>query len=236
MSAKKSAVAGAAADGRVDVAGLGAPRSPQVNLLPPEIRARRVLGRVKMSLGVVLLVVVLLAVAGYFGSSAVERSAAKDLAGKQSDVEVLVAEQAKYAEVPLLKAQLSAAKTARTLGMSTEVLWKGYLGAIQTVTPTDVTISSLTTELPNPVLARSASAAPLNAPSLGSISFVGQARALPDLSTWMEALNGIPGLADATFATAALIDTDGVVYYDISTTVQVNGTAVASRFAAEASK
>jgi len=236
MSAKKSDATIATADGRVDIVGLGIARFPQVNLLPAEIRAGRVLGRVRIRLAVVLLATVLLAAGGFIGSTVVERSAASDLAAKQAEVQRLVGEQAKYNEVPLLKGQIASTLSARRLGMSTEVLWKGYLGAIQAVTPTDVTISQLTTELPSPVLPGSVSAAPLIAPSLGSISFVGQARTLPDLSAWMEALDGIPGFADARFATAALADANGVVYYDIATTVQVNDIAFASRFVAEASK
>jgi len=236
MSAKKSSAAAAAADGHVDVAGLGAARSPQVNLLPAEIRAGRVLGRVKMWLAVVLVATIVLAIAGFVGSALVERSAADELAAKQAEVQRLVAEQSKYNEVPQVKAQIASTESARRLGMSTEVLWKGYLGAIQAVTPAGVTIKNLTTELPTPVLPGSVSAAPLVSPSLGSISFVGQARTIPDLSAWMEALDGIPGLADATFATATLTDADGLVYYDIATTVQVNDIALASRFVAKASK
>jgi len=236
MSAKKSSAAAAAEDGHVDVAGLGAPRSPQVNLLPAEIRAGRVLGRVKIWLAVVLVVTVVLAIAGYVGSGRVERSAADGLAAKQAEVQRLVAEQSIYKEVPLIKAQIASTESARRLGMSTEVLWKGYLGAIQAVTPAGVTIKNLTTELPNPVLPASVSAVPLVSPSLGSISFVGQARTLPDLSAWTEALDAIPGLADATFATATLTDDAGLVYYEIATTVQVNDIALASRFVAKASK
>lgn len=236
MSTKKSMTTLAATDGRVDVVGLGIARFPQVNLLPPEIRASRVLGRAKMRLAAALLFVVVLAAAGFVGSALIERSAANELVAKQVEVQRLVAEQAKYAEVPRVKAQIASTQLARQLGMSTEVLWKGYLGAIQAVTPAGVTIKNLTTELPSPVLPGSVSGAPLVSPSLGSISFVGQARTLPDLSAWMEALDGIPGLADATFATAPLTDVDGLVYYEIATTVQVNDIALASRFVAKASK
>jgi Tfp pilus assembly protein PilN len=236
MSPKKSDATIATAAGRVDIVGLGIARFPQVNLLPAEIRAGRVLGRVKTVLVAVLVTVVLLAVAGFVGSVFIERSAANDLAAKQSEVQALVAEQAKYAEVPLVKSQVTSAKGARKLAMSTEVLWKGYLTAIQAVTPTDVTIKSLATEMPTPLVPLSTSSNLLQAPSVGSISFVGQARTLPDLSAWMEAINGVPGFADATFVTSTRTDAGGVTYYEIATTVQVNETAFASRFVAEASK
>jgi Tfp pilus assembly protein PilN len=236
MSAKKNSAAAAAEDGHVDLIGLGAARSPQVNLLPAEIRAGRVLGRVKGWLAVVLVATAVLAAVGFVGSALVERSAADELAAKQAEVQALVAQQSKYAEVPLVKTQITQTEAARRLGMSTEVLWKGYLGAIQAVTPPDVTISKLTTELPSPVVLPAVSVTPLLSPSLGSIGFVGQARTLPDVSAWMEALDTIPGFADATCATATLTDADGVVYYEIATTVQVNDVALASRFVAEASK
>jgi len=236
MSTKKSMTTLAAADGRVDVVGLGIARFPQVNLLPPEIRASRVLGRAKMRLAAALLFVVVLAAAGFVGSALIERSAANELVAKQVEVQRLVAEQAKYAEVPRVKAQIASTQLARQLGMSTEVLWKGYLGAIQAVAPAGVTITELSTQLPGPVQPGTPAAAPLDALSVGSISFVGQARTLPDLSTWMEALNAIPGFADATFNTSELTEDNGVVYYNIASTVQVNETAFASRFVAEAGK
>ena len=52
MSVKTAPPSDSATSGRADLARLGAPPLPQVNLLPPEVRASRRLGRTKAWLGV----------------------------------------------------------------------------------------------------------------------------------------------------------------------------------------
>ena len=50
---------------KADTTQLGAPSLPQVNLLPPEIKAARNLSRIKGWLGVALLMTLVLAALGY---------------------------------------------------------------------------------------------------------------------------------------------------------------------------
>ena len=83
----------------------GAPRLPQVDLLPPEVRAGRGLSQLKRLLALGLVVVVLLAGVAYGWAYLAEQSANDHLADSQDEAAALVREKQKYAEVPaVLKA------------------------------------------------------------------------------------------------------------------------------------
>ena len=217
--------------GAVDVAGLGAPRQPQVNLLPPEVRAKRSLGRVKAWLAVTLLAVLLAAVAGVVLAMVVENRAADDLQAKQDEISRLQSEQARYAEVPRIKGQISATQQARDTVMATEVLWPQFLGAVQATIPDNVRMKTLTTELPGPTVPETPSANPLDPPAVGSVSFSGRASLLPDLAQWMDQLAAIPGVVGVTFDSADFADDEGVYGYDITVGIQVDSTVYAHQYA-----
>lgn len=209
---------------------IGAPALPQVNLLPPEVRSRRALGRTKARLAVGVVLVLLAVALAYVFASLAKAQAATDLADAQDEAQRLVARQAEFAEVPLVKGQISLAEQALQLAMANEVLWPKYLQAIQAVQPAGVSLLQLTTEMPGPSDAGIPSASPLDAPSVGSIGFTAQAGTLPDLAAWMDALDGIAGFNDATLSTATLTDDEGVVSYEIAATIRVDESVFAGRF------
>lgn len=213
-----------------DLAGLGAFPWPQVNLLPPEIRSRRTLGRVKLRLGLALLLVLLLAALAFVAAMFDERNAQEELQTQQLEVQRLTEEQAKYAEVPLIKGQIAQAEAARAYGMSTEVIWVDLLRAIQAVTPPGVSIESLTITAPSPILASVAPTDPLATGSIGSITFVGSSPTLPDVAAWLDGLDSVPGFSNAAFSTAEISDDEGVVSYETTSTVQFDESIFSHRF------
>lgn len=225
--------AAAAPDGRPNLAALGAPLQPQVDLLPPEVRSVRALGRAKVRLGLSLVVVTLLAVLAFGYASFMEKQANDDLATVTARVQDLEAEQAQYAEVPQVKRQVEMVKTARVFGTSTEVMWSDYLRAIEAVAPPGMTIRALTTAMPSPVEAPVSAMNPLAAASVGSLSFTARATTLPDITAWADALETIPGFADAYFSAAQITEENGETFYDVTPTVQVNDRAYALRFLTE---
>ncbi len=216
--------------GAVDVAAIGAPASPQVNLLPPEIRSNRALARVKVRLLLALLVVVLVGMLAFVYAILTERTAAADLARAQKEAQDLVAEQATYAEVPAIKDRIEAAEDARAELTETEVLWSEYLGAIQAVTPPTVALEQLSTMLPGPLQPPTPSGNPLDALSIGQISFTATSATLPDMAAWMDVLDTVPGFADPTYTTADLVIDEAFVGYTISVTIQVDPEVFAHRF------
>ncbi|MBN9374653.1 MAG: fimbrial assembly protein [Cellulomonas sp.] len=204
---------------------------PQVNLLPPEVRAARGLKTLKRLLVMALVLVVLLCAASWVFARNDKSNAADGLTKAQDKTTQLKAEEKKYAEVPQVLGLLDSTTKARALGMSTEVLWSPYYQAIAAVLPTGVSFDSLQVTEASPTTAAPAASSPLQAASVGQIQFTARSKTLPDTAAWIDALDAIPGLGDAWLTTAAVQgDTPADSFYNIAVTVQVRQSAFAHRF------
>src|SRR5690606_29737467 len=84
----------------------GATALPQVNLLPASVRARRALQRIKVWLVIGLGVVLISALLAYVFAILSASSAEQKLDAVRAETQRLLTEQAKYAEVPVVLAQL----------------------------------------------------------------------------------------------------------------------------------
>lgn len=207
------------------------PRLAQVNLLPPEIRARRALTALSRWL-VGGLAVLALALAGGFVAATQQVDAARaDLETAQAQTARLTSEQLTYAEVPTVLGQVAGLRQARTQGLATEVPWSPYLGAVLAVLPDGVEVTSVDVTGATPMLAAAPALDPLQAPSLGRIALTGRSATVPDTASWVDGLNAIPGLSDAWVSSAALgSDEAHGPHYVISASVQVTDAALAHRF------
>jgi Tfp pilus assembly protein PilN len=205
---------------------------PQVNLLPPEVRAARSLGVLKRWLAIALVLVLALIGLGYGAAYLATQSAEDELAEAQAETTRLQSEEAKYAEVPQVLGAIDSTETARLLGMSSEIRWKTYLDAVTAVLPGGVSIDQFTMTGP----ALDAAAAPITAtdplqqPSIGSISFQGQSRTVPDTAAWVDALASVPGFVDPWVSSVSVTEEDGAVYYSVTSTVQLTDQTLANRF------
>lgn len=204
---------------------------PQVDLMPPEVRLRRRLKRTKRVLVLVLVGVVGVSALGYAGSLVSANSASADLESVQQETARLTAEQSEYAEVPQVLGQITKVETARQLGTASEILWKPYLDAMRAVTPAGVSLDSLTVAGTDPLQQRPSGGSALAEPGIGSVQIVAKSLTVIDTSDWLDALNGIPGFGDAWFSNETISEKDGVVFYQVDATVQINTTALANRFA-----
>ena len=215
---------------KADTTQLGAPSLPQVNLLPPEVAAARNLTRIKAWLGVALLMTVVLAAVGFGAALLDGNTAAAELETAQSDGARLQADQAKYAEVPKVLGALADAKAARLVGMSTEVAWTAYLNAISATLPPNVSIDNFSVHGGTPMVSAPAPATALQAPSLYTITFAARSMTIPDSAAWADALNAVPGFADAWVSSASVTAQGTTTYYQVAGSVQVNNVALANRF------
>jgi hypothetical protein len=204
---------------------------PQVNLLPPEVRAARGLQSIKRWLVVALLVVVALCALAWLYAQSVASTAQADLETAQADTARLTLEQGKYAEVPKVKAQLADAQLALQIGGATDVEWRSYFDAITAVLPDDLSIDSFGMLGATPMAAPEVSTDPLQAPSVGQIAFGARSATVPDSAALIEGLNSIPGFSDA-FVTSVAVNEDDVsgVFYAIQATVQYTTDAYSHRF------
>lgn len=206
---------------------------PQVNLLPPEVRAARGLRSLKRWLAMALVVVLVLCAAVFALAKFAKVAADDELSTAQAETQRLQTEQQKYAEVPRVLGALQNATAARALGMSTDVSWASYYAAVTAVLPTDVSIDSLamTSQSASGTAATATAANPLQAASVAQIQFIGRSTTVPNTAAWLDALNGVPGFADAWASSATITQSQNkTTYYNVTVTVQVTSIAYTHRF------
>ncbi len=212
-------------------AAVAAPTSPQVNLLPEEIRARRTLGTVKRwatgSLAATALVV-----GAVTAAAVVERGIAdSELAQADAETTALLTQQRPFSEVTTVRAEVASVAEARAAALAGEVLWSGYLDALVAMTPDGVRISGLDYLGASPTAPAPASADPLVDAGLGTLTFTAVAREIPDTATWADALETVPGLSDARISSARLGDAGNAEFrYTVTGSVQVDAAALSHRF------
>ncbi|WP_225754488.1 fimbrial assembly protein [Actinotalea sp. Marseille-Q4924] len=205
---------------------------PQVNLLPPEVYAARTLTRVKRWLAVVVVLALIIA-AGIVALSVMTQQAVdEELAAEQLRTEALLEEQRQYAEVPVVLSQLDSIRTARELGMSTEVLWRDYISAIAASAPDSVSIETVSILAASPMEVPPAPLTPLDEAAVGTITFTANSLTVPDTAQWVEALGSVTGLTNAWFSSATITEDEELAYYTVTGTIQITEDARANRFAA----
>lgn len=219
----------AAARGGQQTAVSGAPQLPQVNLLPPEIRAGQQLRNLKPWLGIALLCAVLVAGLLIVWSNLGLRSAQDDLAETQDQNATLVAQQEDYSEVPQVLADLDTIEMARLYGMSVETMWRPYISAIAATAPAGVSVETMAmTLVTNDALG--AGAAPGVEAMIAQVTFDARSLTLPDTAAWLEGLDAVEGLSNPWFTAATVSEENGVVHYVVSGSVDVTLDALAMRF------
>lgn len=209
----------------------GRPSLPQVNLLPPEIRAGRQLTSIKSWLGIGLLATLLAAGGLVVMNELALRNAESDLAKTQDDNAALVAEQAQYAEVPTLLGRLDNLTQARLTGMGSEVLWRPYIVALAATAPAGVSITNL--RVAPPITDQLVATGDLSDVVIATVSFEAESATLPDTAAWLDALAPVVGLSDPEFS-SAIIKGDsesGLVFYAVTGSVDVTFDGLAMRFA-----
>ncbi|WP_372595323.1 fimbrial assembly protein [Actinotalea sp.] len=209
---------------------------PQVNLLPPEVRASRAVRVVKRWLAVVVVIAIVIAAGVVAASVLAQRGADQELADAQVRTEQLNAEKEKYAEVPIVLAAIDDTTRARVLGTSTEVLWTPYLRAVAATTPEGVSIDTFSVSAPWPRPDLSMAQNPLAADSVGTISFTARSLTVPDSAAWLDGLVTVPGFSDPWLSGATWTEPtpEGMPgYYAVTGTVEVTEGAWAQRFVDE---
>lgn len=209
------------------------PKVSQVNLLPQQYAARYALGRLKRRLAMALVAVLALAVVMY-GATLTQLASAQDRAAKaEQETTRLLQAQQQYAEVPVVLGQLARAQGARELGMSTEIMWAPYLGAIGSVMPEGVTLTNIVMGGATPQMAPAPVTQPFQSENVSTIQFEGRSTQMVDTAAWMDGLNGVPGFQDAWVSLAAVEEFAETTVYVYSSSVGVSGLAYASRFSEE---
>ncbi len=208
--------------------------TPRVDLLPPEVRARRKARALRRSLllGVVgVAAVVALAVAGSFAYSL---QAGVALATEQKRTTDLLAQQTKFADVRNTQDLIALIKAAQEVGASTEIDWKDYLDKIQGTLPGTVTVKTVAIDSASPLVAFQQGTTPLEGPRVASLKFTATTDSFPSMPQWLSALETLPGYVDATPDSVSRDEGSGV--YTVSITMHLNSDVYDGRFSAKKGK
>ncbi len=165
---------------------------PQVNLLPPEIEQERRFRRTQFALGAA--VVASLGVVGvlFLAANGQVSSAQGDLADSKRQTTQLEARAAEYSQVPLVYAQVEAARAQLELAMGKEIRWSFYLNDLSLKIPNSVWLTTMTVT-PNestaaaPAPVAGAAAGYLES-GVGVVTFDGQAMKHTDVAAWLDSL------------------------------------------------
>ena len=204
---------------------------PRADLLPPEVLKHRKAKAMRRSLGLAVVVLLVLVLAGTAGSMLLSTQAQEKLLAEQSLTADLLAEQTQYGEVRTAQAQVDLLKAAQQVGASPEIDWTAYLPAVQATLPAGVAIETVTIGSATPILMYEQSSVPLQGARVAEVSFTASSTTLPDVPTWLNGLTTLPGFADALPGTVSLNETTSS--YTVSIIMHVNEAAFAQRFAAK---
>jgi len=183
---------------------------PRVNLLPPEIEEQRRFRKVQAGLGAGVLAAVAVVGALMLLANAAVNDAQSDLDDATARQARLQAQQAQYAEVPIVYAQVEAAEAQLGLAMGKEVRWSYFLNDLSLKVPGKVWLTSMTVtqEVDGAV---AATADPAAVPGtgtyltagMGTVTFQGKGYGHNDVAAWLDALAKQKGLIQPYFTNSA---------------------------------
>ncbi len=161
----------------------------RVDLLPPEVLARRRFARVRIGLGAGVAATVLACVGATVWAAADAGSAEGELSREQARTVDLETEASQYNAVPALINAVGRAEAALGAVMATDIAWYEYLFEMSLVAPETVWFETVTmTAVP----AGQPPTDPL-APTdgIGAVTVSGAALTHPDVSAWLDEMNRV---------------------------------------------
>ncbi len=206
---------------------------PRVNLLPPEIGARRRLRKVQAALaGGVLASVGVVAVL-YVGAVGAVGSAQEELSTATAAHAALQAETAQYRDVTAAYQRSADAQAMLVAAMGEEVRFSRFLRDMSLSVPDGVWLTSaaFVQTQGTPAAAAAAAAPATGTPAgIGTLTVSGVAYEHEDVALWLESLAAQDGYADPLLqsSTRTLIGPKKVVEW--STTVTLSPEALSGRY------
>ena len=209
---------------------------PGINLLPPEVHQRRAAKRLRSWLLLAVALVVALTVGGVIWAGTQVTAAGDRLQLAKDEHKRLKQEEAEYARVPIVLAELANAENAETLAMWREILWEPYAHEIVAILPEDVIIWDYQATNPGAVEGMLAPGHPLEAQSYSTIVFSGSTATRPDVAEWIEAIESVEGFQHAwvdVIEVSGEIDGEEVPLWSFTGSIDLNGVALSERYLPE---
>lgn len=203
---------------------------PRVDLLPQAVRRERSARAARGRLGVAVIVVAALVVAGIGLASIRAVQAQSALTAAQDRAVTLLVQQRKYIEVRTVRQQMALIRAGQQVGAATEIDWRSYLASVQNTLPADVSLKTVTVDSASPLAAYAQSTVPLQGARVATLSFTAESASLPQVPAWLDALATLPGYTDASPGSVKREDSGT---YTVDITMHINSDAFTKRFAAK---
>jgi hypothetical protein len=203
---------------------------PRVDLLPQAVRRERAARAARGRLGIAVIAVAALVVAGIGLASICAMQAQAALTTAQDRAVSLLVQQRKYTEVRTVRQQMGLIRAGQQVGASTEIDWRSYLTSVQQTLPADVTLKTVTVDSASPLAAYVQSTVPLQGARVATLSFTAESASLPQVPAWLDALATLPGYTDAS---PGSVKRENTGTYTVDITMHINSAAFTKRFAAK---
>ncbi len=207
---------------------------PRVNLLPPEIEEQRRFRRVQAGLGAGLAAAAVAVLALTVLANGAVSDAEDDLAVAQARGTQLEAQQAEFAEVPLVYAQVEAAQAQLSQAMGKEVRWSYFLNDLSLTAPAKMWLTSMTVTQNVDASPAVTTTVPGNeaylSTGLGTVTFEGMGYKHNDVAAWLDALARQSGLTDPYFTNSEKKLIGDEVSVSFSSQATVTDEALSGRF------
>ncbi|MFB9377820.1 PilN domain-containing protein [Kineococcus gynurae] len=196
----------------------------RVNLLPTEFAVARQERRLRLQLATAVGVVAAACLGAGFLATSQAHGAENSLLDEQTRTSALQAQQAPYAEVPQVLAEVAEAKKIQSDVSGYAVPWYAYLNRISTATPAGVTFTSLGLSVqPTPAATAAtgsaATADPLAVQGIGNLTVTGTTQTQAQVASWMDAMAGIPGIAGATLTSSTFDPASSTLTFNATATL-----------------
>lgn len=200
---------------------------PRVSLLPPEIHERQRARQLRGRLLVFIVLAVVVVVAGYSGATYLSLLGQQALDAENQKTSAILIEQSKYSAVQSVSNRLKLTEAAQRVGSSTEIDLAAYLELVQAALPSGTTIGTVGIDAATPVVSYPQATVPLQPTRIATLTFTVETSNLPDVPSWLRALQSVPGFADATPGSIKVTDSGR---FQAQITMHIGIEALAERF------
>jgi len=214
---------------------VGAPRTPLVDLLPPEIELHRKAKRAKALIGVALILFLVVLVGAWYGTFAMRKSVESDRAAEELKTPDKKAELATYDYVPLVYATLDNAVTARAWAGGSDITWATQLNSLISAIPTNVALTSMAVSAATPSEPFMLDGTPFQQPDLGQLFFSGDAASEAEVTALQDAIDALPAFRNTYITSVAIAagEEGDVPYWTFTGTTRITSNALSGRTVTE---
>jgi len=171
---------------------------PRADLLPPEIKQDEKNRAQRKTLIGVMIAAAVLVLLGYAGATLVATGAQAALEAENDKTATILTQQMEFAEAGSISDQITAVKSARILGMSTESDWSIFLGEFEKSLGDKFAIANVTVVASTPLAGLPPTVIPLEQPHVTEITLEVASQSHAVIPAWLDKVDAMTGVVYST--------------------------------------